>query len=538
MATEFEALFTSGPSQSIVSGSSTSAVEPTTADDTFAAEHDVFQFLSTSSSAAGPIHPTFDLSGSTSTEFATVDDPLATGYEASCFPQPTIDLDAGTSVGEFATVGDILVAGDEGSQFLLGSSQSTLDLSAGTSVAGFDNTLVAGWEASQFLSSSDPSQSTYDLGASISTAEFDALVAGYGLFLSTLSGPVDPSQPIFDLGAGTSAAAFTGVDNTLTTGYEASQFSSAMFGPSQPIFDLNAGAPVGEFGTVDDTSLEFLSALSGPTDPAQPTFDLGAGTFATESTTADNTWVTGYEASQILPALSGPSETIFDLGSTADELAAELGNELAAELNALLFPSAPSGDTNEITPSKNGPRRRRRAKGSSRKMLANKSSLSLYPSFEREPNLTAASFPSGSDSQPSMAAFNPFMPGDKAIGVSDAPAMGSYAFSFKFDGTSSAGSFNGPQPSTSVPGTIGGTMNSFNDAGTSNVFGGATIGANKQATQTSQPLFDFEMTEGQSTSMDTATDEDSVLPEFGMNAGSSVVDTMQPSSSSLFNALG
>ena len=528
MATEFEALFTSGPSQSIVSGSSTSAVEPTTADDTFAAEHDVFQFLSTSSSAAGPIHPTFDLSGSTSTEFATVDDPLATGYEASCFPQPTIDLDAGTSVGEFATVGDILVAGDEGSQFLLGSSQSTLDLSAGTSVAGFDNTLVAGWEASQFLSSSDPSQSTYDLGASISTAEFDALVAGYGLFLSTLSGPVDPSQPIFDLGAGTSAAAFTGVDNTLTTGYEASQFSSAMFGPSQPIFDLNAGAPVGEFGTVDDTSLEFLSALSGPTDPAQPTFDLGAGTFATESTTADNTWVTGYEASQILPALSGPSETIFDLGSTADEL--------AAELNALLFPSAPSGDTNEITPSKNGPRRRRRAKGSSRKMLANKSSLSSYPSFQREPNLTAAS--SESDSQPSMVAFNPFVPGDRAIGISDAPAMGSYEFSFKFDGSALAGSFNAPQPSTSVPGTIGGTLNSFNDAGTSNVFGGAMIGANKQATQTSQPLFDFEMTGGQSISMDNTTQEDSVLPVFGMGDGSSAVDTMQPTSSSLFNALG
>ena len=244
--------------------------------------------------------------------------------------------------------------------------------------------------------------------------------------------------------------------------------------------------------------------------------------------------------------MPGPSEPIFDLGSTTDELtakldeklAAELDDELAAELNALLFPSAPSGDTNEVTPSKNGPRRRRRAKGSSRKMLANKSSLSLYPSFQREPNLTAASFPSGSDSQPSMAAFNPFMPGDKAIGVSDAPAMGSYAFSFKFDGTSSAGSFNGPQPSTSVPGTIGGTLNSFNDAGPTNVFGGATIGANKQATQTSQPLFDFGMTGGQSTSMDTATQEDSVLPEFGMGAGSSVVDTMQPSSSSLFNALG
>jgi len=521
------------------------------ADDTFAAEHDVFQFLSTSSSAAGLIHPTFDLSGSTSTEFATVDDPLVTGYKASeffdtlsGFPQPTIDLNAGTSVGEFATVGDILVAGDEGSQFLLGSSQSTFDLSAGTSVGEFDHTLVAGWEASQFLSSSDPSQSTFDLGASISTAEFDALVAGYELFLSTLSGPVDPSQPIFDLDAGTSAVAFTGADNTLTTGYEASPFSSTTFGPSQPIFDLNAGVPVGEFGTVDDTSLQFLSALSDPTDPAQPTFDLGAGTFATESTTVDNTWVTGYEASQILPALPGPSEPIFDLGSTTDELtakldeklAAELDDELAAELNALLFPSAPSGDTNEVTPSKNGPRRRRRTKGSSRKMLANKSSLSLYPSFQREPNLTAAS--SESDSQPSMVAFNAFVPGDRAIGISDAPAMGSYEFSFKFDGSALAGSFNAPQPSTSVPGTIGGTLNSFNDAGTSNFFGGEMIGANKQATQTSQPLFDFEMTGGQSISMDNTTQEDSVLPVFGMGDGSSAVDTMQPTSSSLFNALG
>ena len=554
LPTEHEALFTSsvaGPSQPIVSRSNTSAVEPTMADDTFAAEHDVFQFLSTSSSAAGLIHPTFDLSGSTSTEFATVDDPLVTGYKASeffdtlsGFPQPTIDLNAGTSVGEFATVGDILVAGDEGSQFLLGSSQSTFDLSAGTSVGEFDHTLVAGWEASQFLSSSDPSQSTFDLGASISTAEFDALVAGYELFLFTLSGPVDPSQPIFDLDAGTSAVAFTGADNTLTTGYEASPFSSTTFCPSQPIFDLNAGVPVGEFGTVDDTSLQFLSALSDPTDPAQPTFDLGAGTFATESTTVDNTWVTGYEASQILPALPGPSEPIFDLGSTTDELtakldeklAAELDDELAAELNALLFPSAPSGDTNEVASSKNGPRRRRRAKGSSRKMLANKSSLSSYPSFQREPNLTAAS--SGSDSQPSMVAFNPFVPGDRAIGISDAPAMGSYEFSFKFDGSALAGSFNAPQPSTSVPGTIGGTLNSFNDAGTSNFFGGEMIGANKQATQTSQPLFDFEMTGGQSISMDNTTQEDSVLPVFGMGDGSSAVDTMQPTSSSLFNALG
>jgi len=79
----------------------------------------------------------------------------------------------------------------------------------------------------------------------------------------------------------------------------------------------------------------------------------------------------------------------------------------------------------------------------------------------------------------------------------------------------------------------------INDAGTSNFSGGATIGANKQAkaalsTQTSQPLFDFGMTGGQLASMDTRTHED----VLGMAAGPSAVDTMQSTSSSLFNALG
>jgi len=113
LATELEALSMSGvtsPSQPILSGSSTSATEPTTINNTFAAGHDVLQFLSTLSSAAGPSHPTFDLSASTSTaEFTTVDDTLATGYEASQFsspvlgpPQPIFDLGAGTSADDEA----------------------------------------------------------------------------------------------------------------------------------------------------------------------------------------------------------------------------------------------------------------------------------------------------------------------------------------------------------------------------------------------------------------------------------------------------
>ena len=159
---------------------------------------------------------------------------------------------------------------------------------------------------------------------------------------------------------------------------------------------------------------------------------------------------------------------------------------------------------------------RRRAKASSRQMLANKSSSCL--SIQREPNLTATPFPSGSDSQPSMVAFNSFLPGDRAIDVVNAPQLSIFA-----------------------PGTIGGT-NSFNDAGTSNVFGGATIGAKKQAeailsTQMSRPLFDFGTTGGQLIGMDTTTHEDSV-PVLGMGAGPSAVDTMQTTSSSLFNVLG
>jgi len=56
-----------------------------------------------------------------------------------------------------------------------------------------------------------------------------------------------------------------------------------------------------------------------------------------------------------------------------------------------------------------------------------------------------------------MVAFNPFLPGDRTINVSDAPAMRSYPFSFEFDGLASAGSVNALQPSSFVPGTIGST---------------------------------------------------------------------------------
>jgi len=171
-------------------------------------------------------------------------------------------------------------------------------------------------------------------------------------FLSTLSGPADPSQPTFDLGTGTSES--TMVDNTLTTGYEASQRLFPFSGPSQPTLDLNAGASVGELSAVDDTlATEYvLSTCSGPADPSQCTFDLGAGTFATESTTVDNTWVTGYEVSQLLLALSGPAEPIFNLD--AGTSAVDDDDELTAELKALLSLSASSGGTNQFTPPKNG----------------------------------------------------------------------------------------------------------------------------------------------------------------------------------------
>jgi len=148
---------------------------------------------------------------------------------------------------------------------------------------------------------------------------------------------------------------------------------------------------------------------------------------------------------------------------------------------------------------------------------------------------TTASFPSGSDSQPPMVAFDPSFPGDRAIDVSDASAT-AYPFSF---GLTSAGNVNASQQYTSVPGTIGSTSYSYNDAWTSNMFGGATIGANEQeqailSSQMSRPLFDYGMTGGQSTDMDTGTYEE----DFSMDISFSVVDTMQPSSSSLFNALG
>ena len=85
---KLEALSTSGvtgPSQPIPSGLSISAIEPTMVN-TFTAGHELLQFPSTSSSAAGPIHPMFNLSASTSTaDFATIDDTWAIGYETSEF---------------------------------------------------------------------------------------------------------------------------------------------------------------------------------------------------------------------------------------------------------------------------------------------------------------------------------------------------------------------------------------------------------------------------------------------------------------------
>ena len=120
---------------------------------------------------------------------------------------------------------------------------------------------------------------------------------------------------------------------------------------------------------------------------------------------------------------------------------------------------------------------------------------------------------------------------------SNTPAMGSNPSSFGSDDN-----VNMPQPSTSVLGTIGGTSNPLNIAGTSNVSGGTTLDANMQAdsvspSQTSKPLFKFGETAGQSCSKVTSTPE-VPAPVPGVGVGSSDVDTVNPTSSSLFNAVG
>jgi len=496
---------------------STSAI---VVNDTLATELEAQVSLSMSG-VAGPSQPILSGSSPSTTEPTLVNNTLATGYDTSELlgpSQPTFD---GTSTVEFTMV---------------------------------DNALAAEYDTSQFLSTpSDPSQLTFDLGVSTSAAEFttadNILTTGYEVLqlLSTLSDPTGLSQPTFDLSI--PAAQFTTTDCTLATGYDTLQLSSTLSGPSQPFFDLGAGTSAPESTTVEGLlaagyeMIQYLSTLPDSADPPQPTLDPSAGIPAAGFMTTGNTLATRYDVSQ----------PIFDMGagySTAefapdddDELVAEL----TAELNALLPPSTPLGGTSQFTPSRNGPKQRRNARASSKRKLTTKPSL--YPPIQGEPSrIDFAGVPSnspnntfGSDNQQSMATFDPFLPGDRAVDISDTLAMGYYPFSFNFSALGSARNVNAPQPSTSVPGTIGGTPNFFNDAGTSNVFGGATIGANKQAeavfsTQMSQPLFDLGMTGGQLSSMDTATYKDPV-PMLGVGAGSSVVDTMQSTSSSLFNTL-
>jgi len=76
-------------------------------------------------------------------------------------------------------------------------------------------------------------------------------------------------------------------------------------------------------------------------------------------------------------------KSLFNLGAgtsatAADELAAELDDELTAELKVLL---SSSGGTDQFTPSKNGSRQRRRAETLSRQMLANKYSHDSIDGF-------------------------------------------------------------------------------------------------------------------------------------------------------------
>jgi len=388
LATELEVPSTSdiaGPSQPIPSGSSTSATE--LVDDTFTAGHDASQLASTSSSAAGPVHPTFDSSASISTgESAMVDGTLATGHEGSELvstlsdpSQPTSDSNAGASLGEFTTVHDILTAGDEGLRFLstrLDPEDPSQPVSGfGTSaneITTVDNTRVPGYEASQSsVTFSGPSQFTFDLNASVPVGELptveETLAAGHESMesLSTLSGPGDPSQPSLDFGAGTSHNGSTTVDDTWAKACEVSQASYASLGPSQPTFNLNAGAAfVGEFSTVGETLaaghelMEFLSTLSGPGDPSQPILDFGAGTSNNGSTTVDNTWVPGYEASQSSVTFSGPSQPTFDLNAgtafvgefsaVGETLAA--GHELMEFLSTCQDPEIPLSLASALVP--------------------------------------------------------------------------------------------------------------------------------------------------------------------------------------------
>ena len=330
-----------------------------------------------------------------------------------------------------------------------------------------------------------------------SEGEGQSVIPQTPLFSAVLTSHLGSAPSHAALGGSTSAPA---IHDTLATDLEALSMSSVA-GPSQPIpsrLSTSATGPtmVDDTFTVGHELLQFPLTSSSAAGSIHLTFDLSASTPTAEFAMVDNTLATTYKASEFLSTLSGPSQPIFDLGAGTSAAADELADkELTAELEALLSLSSPSGGTSQSMPSKNGSRRRRRAKASSRQMLTNKP----IPNTSNDP--TFASFSSGSDSQPSMVTFNPFLPEDRAIDVSDAPATGPYPFSFRFNGSASAGNVNAPQPSTLVPDTIGSTSNSFNDAGTSSVFGRATIGANKQAeaalsTQTSQPLSDFGMTGG------------------------------------------
>ena len=246
-----------------------------------------------------------------------------------------------------------------------GPSQPTFDLNASTSVAEsiVVGNISAGHERFQFLSTLlGPSQPTFDSSASTSAAQFitadDALADEILRFLSTLSGPADPSQPTFDW---VPVPLLLNL-RWLTIHWPPDTRRRSVYSPFQVLPNPSlTWMPVPLLAnwvrTVDDTltteyeMLHILSTWSGPADPSQCTFDLGAGTFATESTTVDNTWVTGYEASQLL-ALPGPAEPIFNLD--AGTSAVDDDDELTAKLKALPSPSASSGGTNQFTPPKNG----------------------------------------------------------------------------------------------------------------------------------------------------------------------------------------
>lgn len=137
---------------------------------------------------------------------------------------------------------------------------------------------------------------------------------------------------------------------------------------------------------------------------------------------------------------------------------------------------------------------------------------------------------SNAHSQPSTVASNSFFPQGRELwanNVSNTLTPGSNP-SFGSKRSASDGNVNMRQPSMPVFGAVGGTPNPFNDARTSNVFGGTTMGANMQAesvppSQMSRPIFKF----GQSSSRNTLAASNTISASSSSFATASTVTTVR-----------